>query len=103
MHQGLRANSRRYRQAPVLPAIDQEQFGLGGGYRLDKDADRISIADIVCAVDHWVEYRQVGTRRTSEYAVQTTVRRIWTDLSRQNFYLTANIILLDLAKAGELG
>jgi len=30
--------------------------GPGGGYYLGRESDEISIADIICAVDEWVEF-----------------------------------------------
>ena len=34
--------------------------GPGGGYYLGKPAQEISIADIICAVDEWVEFTRCG-------------------------------------------
>ena len=36
--------------------------GPGGGYYLGKPSDEISIADIICAVDEWVEFTRCGGR-----------------------------------------
>ena len=36
--------------------------GPGGGYYLGKASDEISIADIICAVDEWVEFTRCGGR-----------------------------------------
>ncbi|MCW8882468.1 MAG: Rrf2 family transcriptional regulator, partial [Sedimenticola sp.] len=37
--------------------------GPGGGYYLGREADEISIADIICAVDEWVEFTRCGGNR----------------------------------------
>ena len=36
--------------------------GPGGGYYLGKPAEEVSIADIICAVDEWVEFTRCGGR-----------------------------------------
>ena len=37
--------------------------GPGGGYYLGRPAEEISIADIICAVDEWVEFTRCGGKR----------------------------------------
>ena len=37
--------------------------GPGGGYYLGRASEEISIADIICAVDEWVEFTRCGGKR----------------------------------------
>lgn len=76
--------------------------GPGGGYTLNYDSDKISVADVICAVDDWVEYTQANARNRSENVDQLSSRSIWNDLSNQIFDLTASIMLRDLLEANEL-
>jgi Rrf2 family iron-sulfur cluster assembly transcriptional regulator len=74
--------------------------GPGGGYYLGRDAGEISIADIICAVDEWVEYtRGKGKTNTSELYHAST-RSLWDDLSQQIFDFVAGITLDDLVQRG---
>ena len=73
--------------------------GPGGGYYLGRDAKEISVGDIICAVDDWVEY----TRSKAQPAVleaQCTTRGLWEDLSNQIFDFVDAITLHDLVESG---
>lgn len=76
--------------------------GPGGGYFLARPAEEISIAQIVCAVDEWVEYI-----RSPEYLSkngeqpQCTTRALWDDLSGQLFDFLAGVKLSALVERGE--
>lgn len=75
--------------------------GPGGGYRLNRELDRISIADIICAVDDWVDYHQPNRKPALGSANQTTANQRWNELSGKIFDLTANITLYSLVNADE--
>ena len=75
--------------------------GPGGGYRLNRDLDRISIADIICAVDDWVDYHQPNRRPDRVSANQTITNQRWYELSDKIFDLTAKITLYRLVDHGE--
>jgi Rrf2 family iron-sulfur cluster assembly transcriptional regulator len=73
--------------------------GPGGGYYLARDAARISVADVICAVDEWVEYtRSRGEQHPAE--LDGTTRGMWDDLSRQLFDFLAGISLAELVERG---
>jgi Rrf2 family iron-sulfur cluster assembly transcriptional regulator len=74
--------------------------GPGGGYYLGRDASEISIADIICAVDEWVEYTRSKAPHMAPESSCTT-RGLWEDLSQQIFDFVANISLRDLVLRGE--
>jgi len=76
--------------------------GPGGGYYLGKDASEITIAEIVCAVDEWVEY----TRSESYLSKLSNLngcstRGLWEDLSEQLYGFLGDITLASLVQRGE--
>ena len=75
--------------------------GPGGGYALGRDADKISISDIICAVDEWVEYSQQKLHSIDQavYATPLTTKKLWDELSLQIFDFLADISLKDLISA----
>jgi Rrf2 family iron-sulfur cluster assembly transcriptional regulator len=76
--------------------------GPGGGYFLARDAGEISVADIVCAVDEWVEYTRSPAylSKNSEASLSST-RGLWEDLSEQLFGFLADVTLAELVQRGE--
>lgn len=74
--------------------------GPGGGYYLGREAAEISIADIICAVDDWVEYTRNHPRQASTDIQHCTTRSLWDDLSDQLFDFVADISLRDLVERG---
>lgn len=74
--------------------------GPGGGYHLGRDANEISIADIICSVDEWVEYTHARARPTSTTNEECSARNLWEDLSGQIFGFVADITLQDLVERG---
>lgn len=77
--------------------------GPGGGYFLARPAEDISIAQIVCAVDEWVEYiRSPEYLEKNSDQPQCTTRALWDDLSGQLFNFLADVKLSALVERGEL-
>jgi Rrf2 family iron-sulfur cluster assembly transcriptional regulator len=73
--------------------------GPGGGYYLGKNPDEISIANIICAVDEWVEFTRCGGRQNcSGGGGRCLTHTLWDDLSTEIFNFLANISLDDLVK-----
>jgi Rrf2 family iron-sulfur cluster assembly transcriptional regulator len=72
--------------------------GPGGGYYLGKSADEISIANIICAVDEWVEFTRCGGRQNCSGGVRCLTHTLWDDLSSEIFNFLADISLGDLVK-----
>jgi Rrf2 family iron-sulfur cluster assembly transcriptional regulator len=77
--------------------------GPGGGYFLARDASRVSIADIVCAVDDWVEYTRSPAylSKTPEASLSST-RGLWDDLSGQLFDFLEDVTLASLVQRAEI-
>ncbi|MES9973327.1 MAG: Rrf2 family transcriptional regulator, partial [Candidatus Thiodiazotropha sp.] len=69
-----------------------------GGYYLGKSADEISIANIICAVDEWVEFTRCGGRQNCSGGARCLTHTLWDDLSSEIFNFLANISLGDLVR-----
>ena len=76
--------------------------GPGGGYFLAKDSSEITVADIVCAVDEWVEYTRSPSylNKLSNLSGCST-RGLWEDLSEQLYDFLGDITLSSLVARGE--
>jgi len=75
--------------------------GPGGGYYLGRDADDISIADVICAVDEWVEFTRCNPKATVSLDSQRDMTHsLWDDLSQQIFVFLTDITLADLVERG---
>ena len=75
--------------------------GPGGGYYLGREADEISIADIICAVDEWVEFTRCKGRQNCHEGQRCLTHNLWDDLSQQIFIFLTDITLRDLVQRGE--
>ena len=74
--------------------------GPGGGYYLGRDPHDISVADVICAVDEWVEYTRSSSYRNSRDVESVSTRSLWDDLSEQIFDFLDNISLAQLVERG---
>ena len=74
--------------------------GPGGGYYLGREPQEISIADVICAVDEWVEYTRSTAHRNSGDVQAVSTRALWDDLSDQIFGFLADISLAELVERG---
>ena len=57
--------------------------GPGGGYRLAKASNSITVADIVCAVDENVDATRCGGKENCHGGKRCLTHELWSDLSRQ--------------------
>ena len=73
--------------------------GPGGGYYLGRDAAEITVADVICAVDEWVEYSRAKAQQQPA-ETQCTTRSLWEDLSQQIYSFVDNITLAELVDRG---
>jgi len=74
--------------------------GPGGGYYLGRGADEISIANIICAVDEWVEFTRCKGREDCHGGQRCLTHSLWNDLSEQIFAFLSDITLADLVARG---
>jgi len=70
--------------------------GPGGGYRLGRPADAISIADIVMAVDERVNMTRCGGNGDCYRGERCLTHVLWSDLSAQIFDFLDGITLAHL-------
>lgn len=73
--------------------------GPGGGYYLGRDASEITVADVICAVDEWVEYTRAKAQQQPA-ETQCSTRTLWEDLSQQIYDFVDNITLSELVGRG---
>jgi Rrf2 family iron-sulfur cluster assembly transcriptional regulator len=57
--------------------------GPGGGYRLSRPSDAITVADIVCAVDENVDATRCKGRENCQGGRRCLTHDLWSDLSHQ--------------------
>jgi Rrf2 family iron-sulfur cluster assembly transcriptional regulator len=74
--------------------------GPGGGYYLGRDAADITVADVICAVDEWVEYTRAKAAQQQSVETTCTTRSLWEDLSQQIYDFVDNITLQQLVDRG---
>lgn len=74
--------------------------GPGGGYYLGKDSGEISVADIICAVDEWVELTRCGGRENCRNGQRCLTHSLWDHLSDEIFGFLSEISLRDLVERG---
>jgi len=77
--------------------------GPGGGYYLGKPAADISIADIICAVDEWVEFTRCGGRENCRDGQRCLTHTLWDQLSDEIFGFLSDISLSNLVERGSRG
>ncbi len=75
--------------------------GPGGGYRLSRHSDEITLADIVLAVENDPSVGQVATHRMDSLD-QHLVQQMWSDLSSQFQQFMEDITLESLMEGHEL-
>ena len=74
--------------------------GPGGGYHLARPADQISIANIICAVDEWVEFTRCKGRENCHAGQRCLTHTLWDELSAEIYDFLCGISLGDLVKRG---
>lgn len=74
--------------------------GPGGGYYLGRPASEISIANIICAVDEWVELTRCGGRQNCHDGHRCLTHHLWDHLSNEIFKFLDRISLQDLVEEG---
>ena len=74
--------------------------GPGGGYFLARDSGEISIADIICAVDEWVEFTRCKGRQDCRNGDRCLTHDLWNELSQEIFEFLSEITLGELVQRG---
>ena len=76
--------------------------GPGGGYYLGRAADEISIANIICAVDEWVEFTRCRGKENCHGGQRCLTHSLWNDLSERIYQFLEDITLDDLITDSEM-
>jgi Rrf2 family iron-sulfur cluster assembly transcriptional regulator len=76
--------------------------GPGGGYYLGRDMDEITIANIICAVDEWVEFTRCQGKGNCRNGQRCLTHSLWDELSEQIYNFLEGITLGDLVKRGDI-
>ena len=77
--------------------------GPGGGYYLGRPADEISISNIICAVDEWVEFTRCNGKQNCLDGKRCLTHSLWDDLSQQIYMFLSEITLAELVRRGAEG
>lgn len=72
--------------------------GPGGGYRLAQPADRITVADVILAVDDNVDATRCGGKGDCQDGERCLTHDLWSDLSGQIYDFLNGITLAGLAE-----
>lgn len=72
--------------------------GPGGGYRLKKAAEDISVADVINAVDEQVDATRCGGQQNCQGELRCLTHDLWQDLSDQISAFLAGITLGELVQ-----
>lgn len=76
--------------------------GPGGGYFLGRSADEISIANIICAVDEWVELTRCRGKENCSDGHRCLTHSLWNALSKQIYEFLEGITLEELIQNSEV-
>jgi len=76
--------------------------GPGGGYRLGKPADKISIAQIILAVDESIDSTQCKGTEDCHAGDRCMTHKLWEDLSFRLYEFLNGITLADFIKRPEI-
>lgn len=72
--------------------------GPGGGYRLKKAAENISVAEVISAVDEQVDATRCGGQQNCQGDLRCLTHDLWQDLSDQISEFLAGITLGELVQ-----
>ena len=70
--------------------------GPGGGYKLARDADRISVAVIIAAVDESLDATQCGGKENCHDQRRCMTHELWTRLNHKMYEYLESVKLADL-------
>lgn len=76
--------------------------GPGGGYRLSREAEKISVIDVISAVDESVDATRCGGLKNCQGDQRCLTHELWEDLSRQIYEFLARITLGELVQRRDI-
>jgi Rrf2 family transcriptional regulator, iron-sulfur cluster assembly transcription factor len=82
----------RLRRAGLVEGVR----GPGGGYRLGRTADRITVADIIAAVDEPIDTTRCGGHQNCYNGDRCLTHELWSELNERIAEFLGGITLADL-------
>lgn len=76
--------------------------GPGGGYKLNRPMDEISISDIVVAIDEPVDATKCNGAADCQNGSQCLTHGLWVDLSDKIFQFLSDVSIADLVRKHEM-
>lgn len=76
--------------------------GPGGGYRLSRPSDQITMAEIITAVDEKVDAKRCGGKEDCQQGERCLTHELWDDLSRRLYEFLDSITLAQFANRPEV-
>lgn len=76
--------------------------GPGGGYRLARPSDRISVAEIISAVDESVDVTRCGGQEDCQNGERCLTHELWSDLSHRLYDFLDGITLAQFTDRPEV-
>jgi Rrf2 family iron-sulfur cluster assembly transcriptional regulator len=76
--------------------------GPGGGYRLSREAGKISLIDVISAVDENVDATRCQGLKNCQDNQRCLTHELWEDLSRQIYEFLARITLSELVQRRDI-
>ena len=76
--------------------------GPGGGYRLARTPDQVTVAEIIGAVDERLDATRCSGRENCQEGRRCLTHELWTDLSSQIFTFLEGITLAQFLKRPEV-
>ena len=86
----------------VHPILAHGVRGPGGGYFLGREADQITIANIICAVDEWVEFTRCQGKENCVGGHRCMTHSLWNSLSEKIYDFLEGITLGDLIENSDV-
>src|SRR5215475_6631273 len=77
--------------------------GPGGGYRLARSADAVSVADIIVAVDEPIDQTQCGGKENCQDDKRCMTHELWANLNAHIFSFLRSVSLDQLVRAQDKG
>ena len=62
-------------------ALVESVRGPGGGYNLAREAERVTVADIICAVEELIDSTACGGRENCQESQRCMTHELWEDLN----------------------
>jgi Rrf2 family iron-sulfur cluster assembly transcriptional regulator len=79
-------------------ALVESVRGPGGGYNLARPADRLTVADIICAVEEPIDSTACGGRENCQDSQRCMTHELWEDLNVTVYAFLRSVTLAQLVE-----